>query len=219
MKQSKKIFSILTLVLTVTSAGCYTQLMTPQEFTQVRRQALTSAHSDQSLSLNYQQSCVTCHTRAELDDRYIDQQYYGVMSVHGIRLDPVVWSGSEFYSPYDEIYFGPRSDRITPWWLPPAVTVQGSGATDVQSGGRIRVTGPTRDNSTGRERVQASPSVPPPATSGSNAATPPPAVTTAPSNTTQPATGTDRSRSDSGSSTGNRTRTDGPTRDEGNRPR
>jgi len=218
MKQNGKIFLSLTLFLTLTTAGCYTQLMTPQEFTQVRREQLTSVHADESYSLNFQQSCVSCHSRAELEDRYIDQQYYGVMVVHGIRLDPIAWSGSDYYSPYDEVYFAPRTDLITPWWLPPAVTVQGSGATQGQPGGRIRVTGTTRDNGTGREPVQASPVVPP-ASGGTNAATPPPAVTTTPTNAATPTTGTERTRSDSGGTTGNRTRTDSPTRDEGNRPR
>ncbi len=218
MKQNEKIFLSLTLFLSLTTAGCYTQLMTPQEYTQVRREQLTSVHADQSYSLNFQQSCVSCHSRAELDDRYIDQQYYGVMSVHGTRLDPTFWSGSEYYSPYDEVYFAPRPDLITPWWLPPAVTVQGSGATQGQSGGRVRVTGPTRDNGTGREPVQASPVVSP-ASGVTNAATPAPAVTTTPSNAASPATGTERTRSDSGTTTGNRTRTDSPTRDDGNRPR
>lgn len=219
MTKNGKILIGLTLVLTVTSAGCYTQLMTPQEFTQVRREQLKPLPADQSYSLNFRQSCVSCHSRAELDDRYIDLQYYGVMSVHGMRLDPTAWSGSEYYSPYDEVYFAPRPDLITPWWLPPAVTVQGSGSYIEQgkTNGRPRVTGSTRDTQPDRGAVQASP----PSTTNSTGTTsaPPPAVSTTPSATPSSSTGTDRTRSDSSGGTGSRTRTDGSTRDDGNRPR
>jgi hypothetical protein len=221
MTQNGKILSGLVLVLILTMPGCYTQLMTPQEFTQVRREQLKAEKSDASFSLNYQQNCVSCHSRSELDDRYLDLQYYGVTSVHGISLNPIAWSGSEYYSPYDEIYFAPRPDLVTPWWLPPAVFIQGSGTSieQGQSAGRPRITGSTRDTKPDRGTVQASP----PSTTNSTGTTtaPPPAVSTTPSATQTPSssTDTDRTRSDSGNTTGNRTRTDGSTRDDGNRPR
>lgn len=218
MKHNGKIFFVVALAVAVTAAGCYTQLMTPQEFSRIRSEQLTSKPAYQSTALNFQQSCVSCHSRAELDDRYLDLRYYGVTTVHGIALDPVAWSGPDYYSPYDEIYYAPRPELITPWWLPPAVTVQGSGSATGQSGGRIRNNGPTRDNGTGREPVQASP-VPSTPSGGTNAASPPPAVTTAPSNTTQSSAPAERTRSESGSTSGSRTRSDGSTRDEGNRPR
>ncbi|MBP6672180.1 MAG: hypothetical protein KA247_03485, partial [Bacteroidetes bacterium] len=43
-------------------AGCYTKLMTPQEFVQTQRYKVKKTYSDNSYSLNYNQSCVTCHS-------------------------------------------------------------------------------------------------------------------------------------------------------------
>jgi len=222
MTNIQKILLTGILILSGILGGCYTQLMTPEEFSQVQREKIR-IKSDATYSLNYNQRCVSCHTRAELDDRYFDLKYYGVTAVHGIPLDPIAWSGSDYASPFDEIYFAPQPGIIIPWWLPPAATVSGTGSVlqPVNSGERIRVTGATRDSGRERDAVQAQPQSTPPV--GSTAvSTPPPATTVAP--TTAPAqqstTGSERTRNDGGSGSGeSRTRSDGSSRDDSPRPR
>jgi hypothetical protein len=224
MTKVQKILLTGLLILSGILGGCYTQLMTPEEFGQVQREKIR-IRSDATYSLNYNQRCVSCHTRAELDDRYFDLKYYGVTSVHGIPLDPIVWSGSDYASPYDEIYFAPQPGIILPWWLPPAATVTGQGSAQqpVNSGERIRVTGATRDSGRERDAVQAQPQSTTPV-GGPAVSTPPPASTVTPTQTAAPTqqstTGSERSRSDGSSGSGeSRTRSDGSSRDDSPRPR
>lgn len=218
--------------------GCYTVLMTPQEFTQLRRESV-AVKPDASYSLNYNQSCLSCHSRAELDERYVEWKYYGVTTAHnGIILDPTAWNtpyASPLYEPDPYGWYNPVPSQ--PWWVPPATSVVGGGqsATNAGTENRVRETGSTRDDRKTRERphtnttpTQASPSQPVGGTTSSAPTNPPPAtsVSTTPSTQTpQPASSTgttERSRTETKSDdSGSRTRNSGSSRDaeSGKRPR
>ncbi|NUN69323.1 MAG: hypothetical protein HUU02_06385 [Bacteroidetes bacterium] len=212
-------------------AGCYTQLMTPQEFIQVRRSVQsgsgTSAGANNAFTVNYNQSCVSCHSLNELNERAEEMEYYGIRSVHnGYLLSSRDWDagvpvpmpgapspGIPFPSPEPVLW--PTNPTVrSSWWQPAGTTVPTS---------RPRTDGPTRDPGTTRDRspVTAQPSPQP--------STPPPTVT-APTTTTSskpastPPAETTRSRESSSNSTPapapSRPRTDGASRDDSaNRPR
>jgi|GEM_PF-3173352 len=216
--------------------GCYTVLMAPQEFAKIRQENVT-VKADASYSLNYNQNCLSCHSRAELDERYLEWKYYGITTAHnGIILDPTAWNtpyASPGYEPDPYGWYNPVPSQ--PWWIPSATSVVGSGqsATKVETGNRVRETGSTRDSRETRERpqanttpTQASPSQPVGGTTPTTSTNPPPAtsVTTTPS-TQQPTSNTgttERSRTETKSDdSGSRTRSSGSSRDSnsGNRPR
>lgn len=227
-----KFIIVLAAVLSV--GGCYTVLMTPQEFLQDRQED-SAIRSDASHRLNYNQNCISCHSRAELDDRYLEMKSYGVMTVHnGIALEPAAWNNpymTPMYEPDPYGWYTPVPSQ--PWWIPPATTVAGGGdpTTSTEKGNRVRETGSTRDNTGSRERSQsqpsptlATPSQPVGGTTATPPSTPPPATTVAPQPATQqPAATTnsgERSRTDAkpADSNSGRTRDSGSSRD-GNRPR
>lgn len=222
---TKKYFLLFgALIAGIVIQGCYTQLMTIQEFTQARHER-AAVRPDASYSLNYNQNCVSCHSVAELDDRYLDLKYYQVNSVHGIALDRNLWSGYTDV-PYGDINeYYPRPIYIVqpnPWWLPPATIVTGGNGTPVSTD-RTRTTGATRDAGRAREPIPAAQgTTQPPQSTTPVPSTPPAATTTVAPSTTTPSSGStsgERSRTDSNSSGGSRTRSDGATRDNGNRPR
>ena len=210
--------------------GCYTQIMTPQEFVDTRREK-SSVHSDASSALNYNQNCYSCHSKAELDDRYIDWKYYGVTTAHnGIVVNPMVWNdpyAAPVYEPDPYGWYNPAPSQ--PWWLPPAVIVRtspaGSSGVSSKPESRPRTDGSTRDPRGENTRSEPIPAQTQSQPTGGNtsAPTPSPAATTTPPAQTPPAattSGNERARSDSGSSTNtNRTRDDGSTRSGGGRSR
>ncbi|MEW5798160.1 MAG: hypothetical protein AB1728_04050 [Bacteroidota bacterium] len=224
---------ILSSILLLSFSGCYTVLMSPQEFLQSRDEH-SSTYSDASFQLNYNRNCLSCHSRAELDDRYLELKYYGVTSVHnGIILEPTAWNNpyvSPVYEPDPYGWYNPVPAQ--PWWFPPATSVSGGEQpkTATANNNRPRTTGSTRDNTGSRERsqsnpapTQATPSQSGTGTTTTQPSTPPPATTTAPPPATQtPAASTtsgERSRTDTKpSDSGSRTRDSGSSRD-GNRPR
>ena len=231
---SRKLKIVLTVISVLSVSGCYTVLMTPQDFLQSRHEESTSVYSDASFQLNYNHNCLSCHSATELDDRYWELKYYGIATVHnGVVLEPTAWNTpytSPVYEPDPYGWYNPAPSQ--PWWIPPATRVSGSQqpTTATVNNDRPRTTGSTRDNTGSRERLQANPS-PTQATPSQPAtgtttttqpSTPPPATTTAPPPTTQTPASTksgDRSRSDTKSSdSSSRTRDDGSSRD-GNRPR
>lgn len=201
-------------------AGCYTQMMTPQEFLQTRRSTSTVLVSDNSYSLNYNRSCVSCHTVTELNERADELEYYGIRSVHdGYSLSDRPWLGGgavggTVYVPPANPYWPGNPSTGTAWW----VTGGGQGPTLVT---RPRQDGATRDGSVIRDRPGTTATAPTPVS------TPPstPAGTgTAVSTTPAPApvnSDGSRPRAGSGSVDANgRTRNDGTTRDDSeNRPR
>lgn len=214
----------------VMAAGCYTQLMTPQEFIQVRRSVQTTGGggANNAFTVNYNQSCVNCHSMNELNERAEEMEYYGIRSVHnGVLLSSRDWQMPVEAVTYDGsippgasiLIIGaplwPTAQVVqSPWWLPAGAPVTT----------RPRTDGPTRDPNTTRDRspVYTQPSIPP----ASPDPAPVPTTTTTTTTTSQPAAAppAESTRSRDGSSSSapstSRTRTDGSTRDDStSRPR
>ncbi len=216
------------------TAGCYTKLMTPQEFVQTQRYQVKKTYSDNSYSLNYNQSCVTCHSTGELNERYDELSQQGVMSVHnGIPFDPSRWENTSIadqpviYVPASDPYWPGPASPVNPWWSPPVSTTGGSAAPAAGNGNKIRENGSTRYGIRKGEREApiSTPVYSQPQTSGSTPApmpsTPPPTVNSTPAPQPAPTNSGERSR-DSNSSSGStdRTRDNGSSRDSGgSRPR
>ncbi|MFA6467727.1 MAG: hypothetical protein WCW35_02445 [Bacteroidota bacterium] len=217
------------LILVITSfslSGCYTQLMTPQEFVQSRRTQSATSLPDVSYSLNYNQSCTSCHSVSELDERAEEMEYYGVRNVHNGYLlssrdwydDPVTGGPILIASPnpfWPNPYTPPNA-----WWSP-----GGSPPSEEPSGNRLRTDGPTRDGNKQRERTQttAPTTYPQPQ---SPVGTSQPSIPTTPTTVTQqpatpPASTNDSGQNrQSGTTPTGRTRTDGSSRDgSGDRPK
>ncbi|MDD8016812.1 MAG: hypothetical protein PHP42_00415 [Bacteroidota bacterium] len=222
MNTTKKILCTSVLFGVIIFAGCYTQLMTPQEYTKERRQTVET-QVVQSENYNH---CLSCHSREELDDRYIDLKYYGIHTVHdGIPLDPIAWNdpyASPGYIP--EIEYGwPRPNNILPWWLPPAASVTATTQTETKD--RTRTAGATRDANDRTRRSEPISTYTPPSTpvGGTSPSTPSPAATVAPPKQTQQSATTNSTgrTKDSTSNTNStsRTRDSGSTRDDGDRHR
>lgn len=207
--------------------GCYTRLMTPHEFVQSQRNLGVRNTPDNSFALNYNQSCVTCHSVDELNERSEEMDYYGIRSVHnGYLLSSRDWitvtiSQPPVPNPSPNPYWPPVTNTGNSWWSPNGGTQTAPPPVDP-----TRSNGPTRDGSTERERPQGT--TPPvytqPQTPSSGTSTPPPTstttVTTQPAPTT-PAGDSGRSREESAPvNSSGRTRGDSSTRDdETKRPR
>lgn len=220
----------------IVTAGCYTKLMTPQEFVQTQRYQVKRTYSDNSYSLNYNQSCVSCHSTNELNERYDELSQLGVMSVHnGIPFEPSRWENTVavqhpiiLIADPDPYWPGPASP-VNPWWSPPVTNSSAPTAPAAGNGNRIRENGPNRDGNRNGERDAPipSPTYSQPQSGGSSSAplptAPPSTVNSTPTPAPQPAqtSSGDRSR-DSNSSSGSteRTRDNGASRDSGgSRPR
>ena len=220
---------IISALSGLTASGCYTKIMTPQEFVSTQRFQSNNQFADNSYSINYHQPCTTCHSSTELNERSEELENYGVHSVHdGVILSSNLWMEPEEQpvilvpSPY----WPKPYDPVNSWWpsLPTATSISSPGTGD---GNRPRTDGATRDGNGNRDRstpisnsTYTQPQTPVGGTT-SVPSTPPPAVNIAPS--TPPAqtkeSGRNRDSSDNTKSS-NRTRNDGTTRDDdGNRPR
>jgi len=211
----------------VTVSGCYTQLMTPQEFVQSQRRQKTISVPDNSYSLNYNQSCTTCHSVAELDERAEDLQYYGVRSVHnGYQLSSRQWdegpvAGEPILIANPNPYWPNPFTPGNAWWVPPGSTT----TMDNPSGNRPRTDGPTRDGNRERDRPQTTTSTtysqPQTPAGGSQPSVPttPTIVTQQPSSPPPASTNDSGQNRQSGSTPSGRTRTDGSSRDGNERPR
>ena len=228
--------------------GCYTHLMSPQEFIRVQRQTSNNSSARpvgySASSLNYGQACLTCHSANELDDRYSDLTAAGIMTVHdGIRLNPSDWTvpvnvagipDGPIYlpapNPYPQPYWPRPADPDLPWWNPPVVTT-GSGATTAPgspSTGRPRPNGPSRDDTPNNDRatpiptyVPTGPTTPAPVSTGGSAVTVQPSPASTPAPSTPPANTGTRTRDNAGSASGSHERTSGSSRgnDDNDRPR
>lgn len=110
------------------TSGCYTQLMTPQEFIQVKRGMTARSAPDQTYALNYNQSCVSCHSVSELNERAEEMEYYGIRSVHdGYLLSSRDWNspytvGTVIEGPAGPVLWPPPAAPSMPWWNPTIVT-------------------------------------------------------------------------------------------------
>lgn len=220
-------------------SGCYTQLMTPQEYVKIKKGQSSSGFANNSYSINYNQSCTTCHSVTELNERAEELEYYGVRTVHdGVLLSDREWLTEKGDNiPYGDpgpVYWPTPTYPTYPWWVPPVTVIN----TPVQptKENRPRTDGPTRDEKPdgGRERPIPSPTYTQPSTpvggtpSPSVPSTSTPAIiitpTPAPSTSapvSQPAeSGRSRDTNNDGGSTTTKTRSDGSSRDSaGSRPR
>lgn len=232
VKRSVEFIFLFTFSASIIASGCYTQLMAPQEFVQSRKLQTQSKPmiADNSYSVNYNQSCVTCHTVTELDERTEELEYYGVTTVHdGILLSAHQWNEPVQYFPpaYDPIFWPRPGYPIDDWWLPPATAIITPPTNG--NGERIRTGGSTRDGNKDRDRSTPTTYTQPQTPVGGNGTTqtpsnPPPATTVTPQQpATPPAQTNDNARSRDSNDTDNsssRTRNDGSSRDSsGNRPR
>lgn len=223
-----KIFIVTVLLLF--AGGCYTQLMTPQEFVQSQRKSSMRTIVDNSYSINYNQSCVTCHSTAELDERSEELELYGISTVHnGILLSSRPWRNvvnRDIPIDVSDPYWHNPHVPVAPWWLPPASTPIVPSSTQTSGGGRIRESGTTRDSDSERDRsIPTTYSQPQTPVGGSTSQTSTPPAQSATVASPQPSTPptqtneSERSR-ESSSGTSSRTRSDGSSRDDsGNRPR
>lgn len=224
MKQPLKILAISFGVLSITLSGCYTQLMTPQDYIKIRKQQSSVTIANNSYSINYNQSCTSCHSIAELNERAEELEYYGVRTVHdGIFLSSRQWlnespnPGDILYGDTRPIYWPTPIAPINPWWLPtPAVVIHGSEQNqETTTPKKKRADNPSRGNegTTGREQptptytspVPATPSNPQPAI---NTETPATSVTTQPQPSQPQSSGSRDSGSSSGSTAPTKKRSD-----------
>lgn len=176
MKRQHKIVFVGGGVLSLLLAGCYTQLMTPDQY--------MSSQSDHpvvrvnaSTNLQYSSNCLSCHSSSELDDRYYDMQAYGVVSAHGYRIDPSMWATTEV-PVYDPPYFPEPGVPISPWWLPPPVIITGGTQDAGTTPQKKRADNPSRGTDASRDRSSSPVYSSPPAGSGGSSGTP--AVQSAP---------------------------------------
>lgn len=225
---------MIVLVCAVAAAGCYTKLMTPQEFVQTQRYQSKKTFADNSYSINYNQSCVSCHSTNELNERYDELSQMGITSVHnGIPLNPAQWENTTVaQSPIilvpvsDPFWPGPTAP-VNPWWAPPVSTFGTSGTPAGENGNKIRDNGPSREGNRNGDRSIpiSSPTYSQPPSSGSGTTTvsaPPPSSTNIAPAPQPVQTNTNERSRDSNSSSGstNRTRDNGASRDDGGeRPR
>ncbi len=236
MRYSKKINIFFVLIAVIAIGGCYTQLMAPQEYIKIRRQQSSTPIANNTYSINYNQSCTSCHSVAELNERADELEYYGVRTVHnGVLLSSRQWlnenpnPGEILYGDPGPIYWPTPIYPTYPWWVPPVTII--TNPTTPNKGNIIRTDGPTRDDKSdgGRERpipapTYTQPSVPVGGTSSTPVVTTPAPVviiTPSPTSTSQPTeSGRTRDTNSNGATTTTKTRTEGSSRDsDESRPR
>ena len=202
--------------------------MTPQEFVQTQRLQGVRTIADNSNFLNYNQSCVSCHSTTELNERSEEMELYGIRTVHnGYSLSSRDWIVDTRPWPINDPTpnpFWPQTNNYrTSWWMSSAGTPVTQ--TPIE---QHRTVGSTRDGSTERERSPSSNSptyTQPQSPSGGSSPAPSPTATTVTkqSSTSPAASPGDSGRSREGNTTDTpsaRTRNDGTSRDDSNnRPR
>jgi hypothetical protein len=235
MRNSVKINILYSLLTAVFVSGCYTQLMTPQDYMMIRKRQSSAPIADNSYSINYNQSCTSCHSVAELNERAEELESMGILTVHdGVLLSSHQWINENPYADPGPIYWpGPTGPILPPWWEPP-VTVVTVPTASPSKGNRPRPDGTTRDDRPDiiRDRpIPAPPTAQPPAPVGGTTpvsiptpSAPAVIITPAPASTpaSQPAEGgRTRDTNSSNESSTTKTRSDGQSRDSsgGSRPR
>lgn len=215
-------------------SGCYTQLMSPQEYVKIKKGQSSVGFANNSYSINYNQTCTSCHSVTELNERAEELEYYGIRTVHdGVLLSDREWltenTGNTPYTDPGPIYWPTPTYPTYPWWVPPVSVI----TTPAQPAkvNRPRTDGSTRDEKAegGRERPIPSPTYSQPSSpvggtsSPSAPSTPAIIITPTPSSTpaSQPAeSGRSRETNNEGGTTTTKTRSDGSSRDSaGSRPR
>ena len=185
----RKITGLCLPFVLIALGGCYTVLMTSPDSSQSGDNGLSSDSSegDFTSEISYNQNCLSCHSQAELDDRYYDMQNAGIVNAHGITIDPYGWRAPS---------------ASIPWWYEviapvPAQAVATTSPAAGSAGPRIRNSGDSRGtDASGTLPPTAPPSASAPAASGatgvvrdrpaSTSAAPAPERTRS-STTTQPA--------------------------------
>lgn len=219
MKEYLKIFFISSGLFGAVLSGCYTQLMTPQEYLRSQHERPVIAVNSSS-DISYTSNCLSCHSKMELDDRYFDMKAYGVTTAHGYVIDPSMWN-NPYADVYEPPYFpgGPVAP-MPPWWLPPPVIVIGGGQPVQEQPKKKRADNPSRGNNKSEEREQPVPTYTtpptPPAPSTTNSGIPAVTTTQQPQTQTAPATrpqspqsgGTDSNNNTSGSKAPTKKRSD-----------
>ncbi len=173
-------------------SGCYTVLMTSSDSTPSEGDLTYSdpSQGDFSSEISYSQNCLSCHSQAELDDRYYDMQSVGMISAHGMNIDPYGWK---------------TPAASVPWWyeviapVPSTAVYTTSPSSGTQGGPRIRTTGSTRGSEGTRGATDASTPVP----------TAAPASASAPAASGATGVARDRTRNDTPATTTTRTGTEG----------
>jgi len=133
-------------------SGCYTVLMHPSVLTKSEDGdgSTQNTQGDYTASdISYNQNCLSCHSQAELDDRYYDMQSVGMVTAHGLDVDPYGWR---------------NPSAGVPWWydatapVPSTAVSKTSSSSASSSGPHTRKTGETRggDGSPADGTVQAS---------------------------------------------------------------
>jgi hypothetical protein len=239
MRYSTKINIICSVIAVFATSGCYTQLMSPQDYLKIRKQPSSTSIANNAYSINYNQSCTSCHSVAELNERAEELESYGIWTVHeGVLLSNRQWLNENpdeiLYGDPGPIYWPTPIYPTNPWWVPPVTVVTTPATTTPTKGNRPRTDGPTRDNNPVVVRDRPIPvptTAQPPVTTGGTTPTPVPptpapavTITPAPSSTpvSQPTeNGRTRDTNSSGGATSTtKTRSDGSSRDtSGDRPR
>jgi len=194
MKSIQRFGALAAFPLAIFVAGCYTVLMSPSGTvaSDGRSGDQEYAHNNSS-EISYSDNCLSCHSQAELDDRYYDMQKVGMVTAHGMNIDRYGWQS-------------PSS--VVPWWygdiapVPPTAVSSSTPAPASDGGVRKRPVGATRGGDDGAS-----------AGSGTEASAPVPAATTTTSSAPPPPTAVGRDRSATGTdpASTDRTRTSGTT--------
>lgn len=213
MKYFKFGFGII--VTAIIFAGCYTQLLTPQQYVKYRTQSKSESHpqsGDAGTSLNYSRDCLSCHSKYELEDRYQELSASGLITVHGYTLERSLWDSPyaiEYYTP--DPYGWRRPVFSEPWWIPPAAAI-GASSSSQASKDRTRTGGNTRDENSRENRSEPLPAyVPSAAPAGGSTSAPSnptpaaSAVSSAPASPPPPASSETRTRSSSSDDSSPRT--------------
>jgi hypothetical protein len=164
MRYTTTINIVFLIIAAFIIGGCYTQLMTPQDYIKVRKQQSSTSIANNAYSINYNQSCTSCHSVTELNERAEELEYYGIRTVHdGVLLSSRQWlnenpnPGEILYGDPGPVYWPTPVSPINPWWLPsPVVVIHGSeqnqGTTTTPK--KKRADNPSRGNegNTGREQ-------------------------------------------------------------------
>lgn len=162
----RNIVGSISLCVAFAVGGCYTVLMHPSMLTSSEQEnpAQSTSVGDYTSEISYNQNCLSCHSQAELDDRYFDMQQTGMQYAHGISIDPYGW----------------RAPSVSvPWWIGVYAPVPQAGYVGVPASGsdkgpRRRDSGTSRGSDRSRPNNNTSASAPAPTTSTSVAAPDPP---------------------------------------------
>jgi hypothetical protein len=145
-------------------------LMSPSAMTSSESESPAQGYAhNNSSEVSYSDNCLSCHSQAELDDRYYDMQRVGMVTAHGISIDQYGWQAPS---------------TGVPWWyqeiapVPPTGVSASSSAPVNDAGSRRRTTGSTRGGDD-RPRSDGSTEASAPAPTTTTSSAPPPPIPTA----------------------------------------